>query len=227
MSAIRDNLKNHPKALNAALAFRQLVTRSLDRKNIDKYVDMTIAPLEETPLDDAATALFLRAITAGNHRSVIEIGSYDGARIITLKKALPDIDAYGLDILINYQDPTERSGVSFAPYSEAFFEGDFVRPLMISRGTMSYYDPDELNRLFDVLARQSIAVAFYEPSPFFHVEKSTIRYRKQNRIARYHPYDDMLEARGYTLSVNKRITYNWARSLYGLECLRFQCATPS
>ena len=226
MSSIRDNLKKHPKALNAALAFRQLVSRSLDRKKIDKDVDMTIAPLEEAPADDAATALFLRAIMAGDHKSVIEIGSYDGARIITLKKSLPHIEAFGLDILANYQDLSERSGVSFDLYSEAFFDRDFDRPLMISRGTMSYYDPDELNRLFDALARRRIAVAFYEPSPFFHVERSTVRYRKQNRIARYHPYDDMLEARGYTLSVDKRVTYNWARSLYGLECLRFQYATP-
>tara|TARA_B100000686_G_scaffold328956_1_gene389595 strand:+ start:763 stop:1437 length:675 start_codon:yes stop_codon:yes gene_type:complete len=222
---IRDTLKKYPKSLNALLSARQSLFRSLTRKEIEKYGDVEIQPRNEAATDDPATALFLRAIMIGKHKSVVEIGSFDGSRIVTLKKMQPNIDAYGLDILKNYRTPFKRLGVSFEMYTPDFFNRELERPLMTSRGTMSYYEPDQLEKMFEVLKKNGVSIAFYEPSPFFHVERPTIRYRKKNRIARYYPYDDMLEAAGYTLTADKRNTYFWARSLYGLECLRFQYAT--
>lgn len=218
-------LKKYPWMMNSALSLHQVTSRAIQRKKIDKYVDMEMPARDEAPIDDAATALFLRAIMVGGHKSIIEIGSYDGARIITLKKLLPDIDARGVDILKNYAAPFERGGVAFSRFEDSAFGEGLDAPLVLSRGTLSYFDPQEVAHFFDILKEGRISIAFYEPNPFYHVEAHTIRYRKMNRVAHYHPYDDMLEARGFTLHADKKGTYNWARSLYGLECLRFQYAT--
>ena len=222
-------LKKFPKILNLLLIVNQLVRRSADRvlgrKMVGKYLDAETVVGRASPIDDLAVALFARTLIEGGHKSVIEIGTYTGERILALKRLFPDIDAVGLDILTNFKTPQEKDGVLFQFFSDEAFAQEFETPIVLSRGTLSYFTPEELERFFDTLTAHRLAIAFFEPGPFFHIEKSTVRYKKKNRTAYYHPYDNMLEERGYTLRVDKKKTYNWVRSMYGLECLRFQYAT--
>src|SRR5262245_64252322 len=96
------------------IAFRKHGVAEVEYTTLNRAVGGTI------DTHDPALNLFLRAILEFRHRSVIEIGAYDGARIIALKRLAPDIEAFGLVILPNYSTPFEKDGVSFRRFDPAF-----------------------------------------------------------------------------------------------------------
>ena len=143
---------------------------------------------------DAALNLFLRAIMEFRYRSVIEIGAYDGARIIVLKRLAPEIEAFGLDILPQYNTPFERGGVKFRRFDPAFFAGIPTPALFCSRGTLPYFQPAEVAELFNALSARGVDIAIYEPVAYRNVPRSL----KRSPNSFYHPYDHLLRQAGLT-----------------------------
>jgi len=225
MKVMKTIVKRFPSLLGMALFSYNALRRSVKTKENESYWQKQSEIDSYSPADDVATALFIRSIMEGNHRTVFEIGAADGTRIISVKKFVPNIEAFGLDIQSNYRTPFDVDGVSFRYFDTRFFEGGFDKPIMLSRNTLTCFSPDEVRELFTTLSKNGIAVAYFEPSPNFNVTDHTVRSARQNLTVYYHPYDDILEGLGYTLHVDGTNTKNWCGVVYGLECYRYQYAT--
>lgn len=142
-----------------------------------------------TTLEDPALNLFLRTALEFAARTVIEIGAYNGSRILTLKRLLPHVDAYGLDILSSYDVAAEHAGVQFHRLEEAFFDGPFTPPVLVcSRATMAYMNPDEAARFLNRLGERGFDVAIFEPAAYRNVNHTLTR----SDNSYYHPYQTLL-----------------------------------
>lgn len=141
---------------------------------------------------DPALNLFLRAVLEHGYRTVIEIGAYSGARILTLKRLVPTIDAWALDIIPAYTVPSERNGVRFEPHDIGFFDRPLPDALVCARGTLSLMPPDELEQFLRRLVERRIDLVLCEPVPYRSLTRTVMR----GRGSFYHPYDHVLRAVG-------------------------------
>lgn len=157
------------------------------------YVVQAIEITERVPATDPACAFYLRCLLEGGHDRFIEIGAYNGARIVTVKRLLPAIDAVGLDICSNYQTPFTRFGVAFGPFIADGLPEPAGRTLLASRGTLTYVPLPALNRFFAHVAARGFDLAIVEPMPTFPIDR-TIR---RGGGSLYHPYPDLLRAHGF------------------------------
>lgn len=145
-------------------------------------------------IQDPALNLFLRAILEGQYRSVIEIGAYSGERIITLKRLIQDIDAWGLDIVQEYRSPFEREAVKFEHFSLDFFRSVPLPALVCSRGTLTCMKEDDVVSFFQQLAHQGLDIVLYEPAGYKNRPYGLMR----SPSSYYHPYDRLLRSAGLT-----------------------------
>jgi hypothetical protein len=148
----------------------------------------------EAGIHDTAVNQFIRAALEERYRSVVEIGAFDGRRIITLKRLCPDVAAYGLDILPNYAAGFDHSGVHFRKFGMDFFETVSTPALLCSRGTLPYLPDKDVQQLFSICARRGLDVALYEPVAYRNLPYSMPR----SHNSWYHPYDHMLRQAGLT-----------------------------
>jgi hypothetical protein len=155
---------------------------------LDKAIGGTV------DVQDPALNLYLRAALEFKYRSVVEIGAYNGARILNFKRLVPSAEAWGVDILPNYQTPFERDGVRFRRFESAFFEQLATPALVCARGTLCYFQRSDLADFFRVLARRGIDIALYEPVAYRNVPNSLQR----SPTSFYHPYDHLLRETGLT-----------------------------
>jgi hypothetical protein len=169
-------------------ALRKHRSVGLEYAALDKVIGGTV------DIHDPALNLYLRATLEFRYRSVVEIGAYDGARILTFKRLVPSVEAWGVDILPTYQTPSERDGVRFHRFEPAFFTQVATPALVCSRGTLCYFSASELADFFHLLAGRGIDIALYEPVAYRNVQHSLQR----SPTSFYHPYDHLLRQAGLT-----------------------------
>lgn len=143
---------------------------------------------------DPALNLFLRATLEGDYRTVVEIGAYSGARIMALKRLVPAIDAWALDVIPPYTIPAVHGGVKFQRYDLSFFDRPPARTLVCARGTLSVMSPDELSEFVRRLAARGIDLALCEPVAY----RARVRPLMRARGSYYHSYEHVLRAAGFT-----------------------------
>ncbi|HAQ33131.1 MAG TPA: hypothetical protein DCP05_03400 [Rhodospirillaceae bacterium] len=183
-------------------ALRKHTAADTSRRDYENAgADMSAAP---PPVTDMASAFFLRVLLEGNYETAIEIGASTGARITTLKRLLGPVNAYGLDIMKNYQTPFEMEGVCFEKFDPCFFASPRPASLVVSRGTLCCFTPDELVAFLTVLRKGSYDLAFYEPMGYFPAESAISRSRESF----YHPYPELLQDAGFRLAND-----DWNRSV--------------
>jgi hypothetical protein len=159
------------------------------------YTQVSVAAsvTDGVDINDPALNLFLRAVLELKPRTVIEIGAYNGARITTLKRLAPGIEAFGLDILPDYAQRSERDGVRFAHFDVAFFDTVASPALVCSRATMSCMPPDAAETFIKRVAARGIDLALCEPVAHRTASASAARSPQ----TWYHPYDRWLREAGF------------------------------
>jgi hypothetical protein len=157
-------------------------------------VSVTAAGTDGVDINDPALNLFLRAVLELKPRTVIEVGAYNGARIATLKRLAPGIEALGLDILPDYAHRSERDGVRFAHFDLAFFDAVAPPALICSRATVSCMPPDAAESFIKRAAARGIDLALCEPVAHRTASASVSRSPQ----TWYHPYDRWLREAGFT-----------------------------
>lgn len=157
--------------------------------------------IEATPqLGDLATAFFIHTILSNASKTAIEIGAYSGKRILELKRMVPDLSCYALDVGETYKASFTEGGVSFHPFDLTFFSMEFDAPIVICNGVLHYMSRQELLSFIETLAARKISLAFFEPTlPVSFAPKSIPR--RKGKHGWYHPYDDMLTQAGFVLTV--------------------------
>ncbi|MGE0734566.1 MAG: hypothetical protein AB7G15_18760 [Alphaproteobacteria bacterium] len=168
-------LKHMPAAL------RKHASRPLDYSTASPALGGTVG------IHDPALNLFLRATLEHGYQTVIEIGAYSGARILTLKRLVPAIDAWALDIIPPYAVPSERDGVRFERYDLSFFDRPLARALVCSRGTLSMMPPDQVEALMHRLAERGFDLALCEPVAY----RSVPHPLRRAAGSYYYPYEHM------------------------------------
>lgn len=176
------------------LCFRAHFSHRKDKNN--DYTKHNSKIQEKLTLVDRPFSFFLRCAIEFSHKTVIEIGTYNGRRIINLKRILPNIDAYGLDILKNFKHDFESHGVKFSYFTLDFFNRKFENPLVICNGTLCCLSPAEFREFINSMKKNRFALAFSEPVPIFrhknHIRRSFFSY--------YHPYHYLLPKYGFQLA---------------------------
>ncbi len=143
------------------------------------------------PETDVATNFYLRVCLEGGYDRAIEIGAYNGRRAVKLKSLLPNIEVYGLDVM--YRNGFENKGVIFRNLSELENIAKNSKSVLLSRGTISYMSPNEVDDLLKTLKNCRTDIALREPVTVFN-SKIT---RKRSCISYYHPYSYLLKKHGF------------------------------
>ncbi len=152
---------------------------------------------DDMKLNDIATGFWLRCILEKKYERVIEIGTLGGKRVRTLKNICKDVDFYGLDVQDIFKSQFELDGVKFSQNKLEFFKNNGKKTLILSRGCLSYYTPQNLNLFFKRLYDEKMDIAFLEPICIGE-KSSTIRFEPDKSF--YHPYELILENIGFSLS---------------------------
>ncbi len=158
------------------------------------------------PAVDVPTAFFLRCTLEGRYKTIIEIGAFGGERIIALKRLLPGVDCYGLDILPSYQVPFHREGVSFHYFDEAFFDLSKRDSLVVCNGTLCHFSPENLKRFLSLFFSRNISIAAVEPVPLPYVLYDTPHHPptiQRSVTSYYHNYWRIFSEHGYNLLHNR------------------------
>ncbi len=170
------------------------------RGDVDvKYNNIEISIRDDNSVCDRSTAFYFRVILQYKHETVIEIGAYDGSRILEVKRCLPEIEAFGVDIGPKYRRGFEHNGVKFSEFNFDFFNNSFPKPLVVCNCTLNYFKPRDLKDFLNVLRKEGYAIAFCEPVPHFTFDETL----KRSQIAYYHPYKEVFRECGFTLEEKK------------------------
>jgi hypothetical protein len=181
---------------------------------------------KDASLYDLATAFFLRVAMEHRYETIIEIGTYSGERIITLKRLLQEVEAWGLDIGPDYSEDRERAGVKFRRFETGFFDRAFPKPLVLSQGTLSYFAKDEMLDFLKVLERGGFDLALAEPSPLY--VPNVITRRSPGSF--YYPYERILLDLGFYMaepwSTSSREKTMYSRTMIETRVLLHAQARP-
>lgn len=155
-------------------------------------------------ITDVPTAFFLRCAMEYNHETIFEIGAYDGSRIISLKRLLPDRQCFEIDILNNYMEPFELCGVKFRAFEKESFSTTLRSPLLTCNGTLSYLNESALRDFLKMLKQKGYCLAIVEPTPLSSVIYDDGRLEVQKSIPRsgisyYHNYKRIFTECGFQL----------------------------
>lgn len=165
-------------------------------KTEDNYHDICVQ-LSETkkPLADHAFNFFLRVFLEYKFKLVIEIGSFKGSTILNLKRMIPELDAYGVDIGKTYESPWEKDNVKFQKFEKNLFTENPTKGCVISRVTFAYFSATELKEFLKLLKKNGWACALSEPVPPYGIKKTTVR--GVNSL--YHPYERYAKEIGFNI----------------------------
>lgn len=147
---------------------------------------------------DIAYNLYLRALVEGGYRTIIEIGAYSGERILHLKRTMPSVEAYGLDIVKTYHNEHSVEGVNIRLFSLDFFKIKRDKAIVLSRGTMANMSENFLSEFLQVLHMNDYDIAMCEQAPFREIQQTSPR--SSNSF--YHPYPKLLRQAGYHFDQN-------------------------
>lgn len=179
--------------------------KKVDRDYVWKETQAPMAQ-DPPPAVDVPTAFFLRCALEGRHKTVIEVGAFGGERIIALKRLLPDVDCYGLDILPSYRVPFHQEGVQFHYFDETFFDSSKSDSLIVSNGTLCYVPLEELKRFLSLFSSRNISIAAIEPVPLHYVLYDTPHHPstvQRSTTSYYHNYWWLFSEYGYHLPHNR------------------------
>ena len=196
---MKEYLKKFTVSYNLISASRQLFNKAYKKHGKSghtNYHEFQPEIVENITICDKPLAFFLRAILEYGHKTVIEIGAFNGYRLINLKRLLPQIDAYGLDIGPRYKEGFTISGVIFSELKQDFFNRDFSRPIVICHCTLNCINPDDLAIFLGVLHKRKLPIAFAEPVPSFRYDTLL----KRSGANYYHPYPKVFKDNGFQLA---------------------------
>jgi hypothetical protein len=170
------------------------IKKHLRTKKGDYYTHSPVIVSKNMALD-AATAFYINVLLEGKYDTAIEIGSYDGARILEVKKNIPFVQAYGLDIAENYKSAPNIGGVSFRYFDHTILEQLAVqlgKKIILSRGTLTCFNPVEIDMFLNHVKSLHYDLFLFEPATFMRNKKSTWR----TSTSFYHPYSALFEEKG-------------------------------
>lgn len=145
------------------------------------------------PVEDHVVNLYMRAALEGAVNMVVEIGAMDGARMVTLKRLLPNIDVVAMDILKLYGESFESKGVSFIRFDPNVINKFPEKTLIVARGTLCCFNPNEVDSYFEARARDGHNLVVFEPAPLFQINVSASR----GAGSWYHPWEALLKKHGF------------------------------
>jgi hypothetical protein len=157
----------------------------------DKNADFTF---------DIPTALFSRA--AERHKTVAEIGATTGRRILSIKRSLPAVAAYALDIGASYDEPAEHDGVTFLKLCDTNLTKMPTGTLFCSVGTFYLFPPDDVRRFFEFVATNKHSLFFFEPVALTRSASSFPCHTASGGF--FHPYGDLAEEHGLVDAIQSR-----------------------
>lgn len=206
--------------LKAAWAIRQAVRRAVSRSVLHK--PWSGRRYEQAMADrfafDIPVAIAVQV--ARNSSSIVEVGAADGGRILAIKDALPAISATGMDIGTNYGDQRLEGGVTFRRYNpEAITPGSIV----FSHGTLSYFSPDEVERLFAAAATLNCSILIFEPALPFKTDRP---YGRAGDCW-YHPFDAIAAKHGLRDVIRDEQRWKQTGSLKNIEQWQYALFKPS
>jgi len=184
-------------------AYRRL-SKKIDAK-VDYFAQAFAIKQQYTSAADVPTAFFLRCALETSCKTIVEIGTYEGQRIITLKSLLPDRECYGLDVLKTFENPFASCDVKFDFFSSNFFTKAFDMPLLVCNGTLCYFEESQLQEFLKSLNSKGFSLAFVEPTSankvrYYHIEEFQIKNSiKRSGISYYHDYDRLLAESGFKM----------------------------
>ncbi len=173
------------------------------------YHNMEVTLGGAVPVYDAATAFFLRAVLEVGYMTVIEIGTFNGSRILTLKRLVPAITGYGLDIPKTFAQPFDVEGVRFELFDNAFFKVERPQAIVLSRATLCCFKREELDAFIATLGGGGYDLALCEPVLAFEFDTSLQR----SKNTYYHPYPMILRNAGFHLDGSWQRVTKYAFSL--------------
>lgn len=173
----------------------------LDRSAHWRQLRLGPDPATADPLD--LPTLFFSRLAVG-YTAVAEIGAGDGRRIIAIKRALPQLQAFGFDLAEAYDPPRQVAGVQFARYAAEGLRDVPDGALVVCVGTLVCFQPAELVELLDLLRSKRMALAYFEPAPVFRTSKS---FRRRVSSGHYHHYDTYLRRAGFLSRLSGKWPY--------------------
>jgi hypothetical protein len=160
-----------------------------------RYSELALELSDKTPINDISMAIPCRAVLERRPRRIVEIGTYDGRRIATLKRLFPQAECVGLDIQASFAEPRQAFGVAFRKFDLNEISKLDGTSLVVSIGTMTCMPPAELEAFLKALQPTGAALVFLELTPGYRHGETLIR----NANTYFHDYDVILPALGFTL----------------------------
>lgn len=182
------------------------------RDSLDHYPHYTTyipTSSGKTSIDDTATNFFLRVILEHDYKTIVEIGTFHGNRIISLKKLIPSINAFGVDIGPNFAIPFIRDDVKFSQFNKDFFSALPTKSLIITNGTLTCMKIEEIKDFLSLIFSHKHDIALSEPCSL--VEAYITESPRRNAVSFYHSYHRLAVSTGFNplLSHSQSIDYSY------------------
>ena len=193
---------------NLLSIFNSVLRKPFSKHQGDDAVDYAHVSVDMNDMNsicDRATAFYLRVILQYRHETVLEIGTFTGERILAVKRCLPQITAFGLDIGPKFKKEFETGGVQFSEFSLEFFKKPLPKPLVVCHCTLNYFKPEDLRTFLKTLRENNYPIAFCEPVPHFAFDETLSR----SHIAYYHPYEKVFSECGFHLVETNPQNASW------------------
>ena len=188
-----------PETVSYLYVSRYYLKRLVKPRQRRDWYEAEVEISARSRLGDFPTALFTSIILEFGHNDVIEIGAFDGSRIIDIKKLAPRVNAFGLDIGASYDRSYDMHNVNFTKLDMDFFDRQFDNPIVLAVNTFSQMKQQELIEFLHVLRTRKIPVAFFDIVPYFDMTREDSIKRGHGKHGFYHPYKRIFEKIGYKM----------------------------
>ena len=203
-----------------------LLRESFKKYKYDSYSETEIDLSPHNSVNDVATSLFLRVICEANYENVVEVGTYKAGRICTLKRLVPQINAYGIDIGPTFSNKFHSYDVNFQKYDDelSVLKNISGKTLVICRGTLSCMESLQLSNFVKNLSKAKADIAIYDLHPNFLFNNNIDVINRTNHGSFktfYHNYNKLFLKYNFTPISSSEDTSDWLSSPYGSESWRF------
>lgn len=173
------------------------------------------------PLSAIELPTILAQTFAADFSTVVEIGCWNGARIISLKNSRAGVRAIGMDIGQWFNDAVQTAhGVEFVRYDPQKIPRD---ALVISIGTLTCMQTSEVTALLRRIAENNNSLFYFEPTALFSVTKSIER---KSPGTFFHPYRALAAATGLKPCIPAERNWPHGFSLKNLLRWEYQLLAP-
>ena len=212
-----------PLTFGHAVASFVLIRRSMHRPVYVSYQNTPVEHNNQSPIENVPTSLFLRVTMEGNYENVVEIGTYTGKVIATLKRLVPSINAYGVDVGPTFDRPFVFSGVNFQKYDSRLSILDQLTgsTLVIARGTLSCFNESELNHFAEQVSIRPVDLAIYDLYPNFSIDTTINRSDHEAFMTFFYDYSGIFSLKGMRVICDATDVNDWVGRPYSSESWRF------